>query len=115
MFSSFCTAFVAALQAGLSVLLVIVYGIIGAQYDLIDNHSAKKISQISVQLFLPFLLVTKVGKQLELETVHEYVPILSKTYKSVPIASNVNDNLRQSGPLSTMPSPSRLASSLQDS
>ena len=74
--STILTSFSGALQASLSVLLVIFYGVVAAQLDLIDNASAKKVSQLSVKLFLPFLLITKVGKELSLQNVVNYAPIL---------------------------------------
>ncbi|KAK5937765.1 hypothetical protein PMZ80_009894 [Knufia obscura] len=74
--STILTSFSGALQASLSVLLVIFYGVIAAQFNLIDNAAAKKVSHLSVKLFLPFLLLTKLGKELTLENAVNYVPIL---------------------------------------
>jgi len=76
MASTILTSFSGALQASLSVLLVIFYGVIAAQFGLLDNASAKKVSQVSVKLFLPFLLITKVGKELNLQNVVNYAPIV---------------------------------------
>lgn len=78
MSSTVLQTFSGALQASLSVLLVILYGVIAAQFNLLDNASAKKASHLSVKLFLPFLLITKLGKELSLEEAPKYVPILSK-------------------------------------
>lgn len=77
--STILTSFSGALQASLSVLLVIFYGVIAAQFNLIDNAAAKKVSHLSVKLFLPFLLLTKLGKELTLENAVNYVPILGKS------------------------------------
>ena len=76
MASTILTSFSGALQASLSVLLVIFYGVIASQFNLIDNASAKKVSQLSVKLFLPFLLITKLGKELNSQNVANYAPIL---------------------------------------
>ncbi len=80
--STLLTSFSGALQASLSVLLVIFYGVIAAQFGLIDNASAKKVSHLAVKLFLPFLLITKVGKELNLQNAVNYVPILGKLSES---------------------------------
>lgn len=78
MSDSLKTSFVGALQASLSVLLVISYGVIAAQFDILDGTSSKKISTLCVRLFLPALLITNVGSQLHADTGVRYVPILSK-------------------------------------
>ena len=77
MSSSFLSSFLGALQASLSVLLVIFYGVVASQYKLLDGPSAKKISAACVRLFLPALLITKVGSELQAGTGTRYVPILS--------------------------------------
>ena len=58
MSSSIFSSFLGALQASLSVLLVIFYGVLAAQFNLLDNASSKKISTVCVKLFLPALLIT---------------------------------------------------------
>ena len=72
------TSFLGALQASLSVLLVILYGVIAAQFELLKGDSTKQISTLCVRMFLPALLVTKVGSQLHADTGIRYVPILGK-------------------------------------
>ena len=72
------TSFLGALQASLSVLLVIFYGVIAAQFNILKGDSTKQISTLCVRMFLPALLVTKVGSQLHADTGIHYVPILSK-------------------------------------
>ena len=74
-------SFLGALQASLSVLLVILYGVIAAQFDILKIESTKQISSLCVRIFLPALLITKVGSQLHADTGIRYVPILS-TYKT---------------------------------
>ena len=72
------TSFLGALQASLSVLLVILYGVVAAQFDILKGDSTKQISTLCVRMFLPALLITKVGSQLHADTGIRYVPILSK-------------------------------------
>jgi predicted permease len=49
-------SFLGALQASLSVLLVIFYEVIAAQFKLLDAPTGKTISSICVKIFLPALL-----------------------------------------------------------
>ncbi|RDL38803.1 Uncharacterized protein BP5553_03143 [Venustampulla echinocandica] len=69
-------SFLAAIQASLSVLLVIFYGAIAARFKLLDSHSAKSISKVSVKMFLPALLLTKIGSELHSGSAHRYLIIL---------------------------------------
>ncbi|MCJ1314205.1 hypothetical protein MMC25_007885 [Agyrium rufum] len=70
------TSFIGAVSASISVLLTIVYGVIAAQFELLDGDSAKAISKVCVKLFLPALLISNVGNELHLDTATRYVPIL---------------------------------------
>ena len=70
-------SFLGALQASLSVLLVIFYGVIAAQFELLDGPTGKAVSKICVRMFLPALVITKVGSQLELDKADRYIVILS--------------------------------------
>lgn len=79
---SILTPFLGALQASLSVLLTIGYGVIAAQFDLLTSSSAKDISKLCVRMFLPALLITNVGSQLHLDTAMRYVPILSVSFRT---------------------------------
>ena len=76
MSGSLTTSFLGAFQASLSVLLVISYGVIAAQFDLLKGNSTKQISELCVRLFLPALLITNVGSQLHSDTGIRYVPIV---------------------------------------
>ena len=69
-------SFLGALQASLAVLLTISYGVGAAQWDLLDHHAAKKINTVAVKIFLPALLITKLGSELHVDTGARYVPIL---------------------------------------
>src|SRR5271170_322820 len=69
-------SFVAAIQASLSVLLVIFYGIVSARFKLLDSSSGKAISKVCVKMFLPALLLTKIGSELHLGSANRYVTIL---------------------------------------
>ncbi|CAK7218558.1 hypothetical protein SEUCBS140593_003587 [Sporothrix eucalyptigena] len=69
-------SFVAAIQASLSVLLVIFYGGIAARLKLLDSSSTKAISKVCVRLFLPALLFTKIGAELHPGSAHRYVIVL---------------------------------------
>jgi predicted permease len=69
-------SFLAAIQASLSVLLVIFYGAIAAHLKLLDAPTAKAISKICVKMFLPALLLTKIGSELHAGKAHLYGLIL---------------------------------------
>ncbi|KAK7956882.1 uncharacterized protein PG986_006104 [Apiospora aurea] len=58
-------SFVGAIQASLSVLVIIASGVITAQCKILDAHSSKPLSKLCVRIFLPALLLTKIGSDLE--------------------------------------------------
>lgn len=70
------SAFVAAIQASLSVLLVIFYGGIAAKLGLLNSQHGKAISKICVKMFLPALLLVQIGSELHLESAHRYLIVL---------------------------------------
>jgi predicted permease len=70
------SSFVAAIQASLSVLLVIFYGGLAAKFKLLDSASGRSISKICVKFFLPALLLTKIGSELHAGSVDRYFAIL---------------------------------------
>lgn len=67
---------VGAVQAAVSVLLTIFYGVLAAQFKLLSTDAAKEVSQLCVRLFQPALLIYKVGSELHLDTGTRYIPIL---------------------------------------
>lgn len=69
--------FVGAIQASVSVLLTIFFGVLAAQFNLLSSNSAKEVSNLCVRMLLPALLITKVGSELQQGTALRYVPILS--------------------------------------
>lgn len=72
------TSFLGAIQASLSVLLVIFYDVVAAQFDILKGDSTKQISTLCVRMFLPALLIAKIGSQLHADTGIRYVPVPSK-------------------------------------
>lgn len=76
MASGLLSSFVAAIQASLSVLLVILYGGLAAQWGLLDNKNGKALSKICVKMFLPLLLLVKIGSELHAGSAHRYLIIL---------------------------------------
>jgi len=78
MASGLLASFLGALQASVSVLLTIVYGGIAASLGFLSESSAKDISQVCVNMFLPALLVYSVGSELNFETSLRYVPVLGE-------------------------------------
>ncbi|THV47428.1 hypothetical protein BGAL_0311g00150 [Botrytis galanthina] len=68
--------FLGALQASLTVLLTISYGVIASRFNLLKESSTRDISKTAVRLFLPALLITNVGEELKSDTAFRYVPVL---------------------------------------
>lgn len=75
--------FLGALQASLTVLLTISYGVIASRFNLLKESSTRDISKTAVRLFLPALLITNVGEELKSDTAYRYVPVLSEFYPIV--------------------------------
>ncbi len=69
-------SFLAAVQASLSVLLVMSYGGLAARLGLIDHANTKPISRLCARIFLPALLITRVGAELHTGSYQRYVVIL---------------------------------------
>ena len=67
-----------AIQASFSVLLTIVFGVVAAQCNLLSVGAAKEVSKLCVRMFLPALLIYKIGSNLHKDTGVRYVPLLSK-------------------------------------
>lgn len=76
MASGLTNSFLAAIQASLSVLLVIIYGAVAARLNLLDSKNGKVLSKLCVKMFLPALLFTKIGSELHSESAHRYGIIL---------------------------------------
>lgn len=75
--------FLGALQASIAVLLTIFAGVLGAQFNLLSEPASKEVSKICVQLFLPALLITRIGSEVHLETV------------SLALKSSIHGKLKQ--------------------
>jgi predicted permease len=67
---------VAAVQASLSVLLVISYGAIAARFGLLNSQHGKAISKICVKMFLPALLLVQIGSELHAGSANRYLIVL---------------------------------------
>ncbi|OAL48492.1 hypothetical protein IQ07DRAFT_645955 [Pyrenochaeta sp. DS3sAY3a] len=74
--SELAVPFLGAIQAAFSVLLTIVFGVIAAQCNLLSTNAAKELSKLCVRMFLPALLIYKIGSNLHQDTGVRYVPIL---------------------------------------
>jgi len=74
--SGFLNSFLAAIQASLSVLLVIFYGGIAAWLKLLTLDNTKAISKVCVRMFLPALLLTQIGSELHSGSAGRYAIVL---------------------------------------
>ncbi|KAF3766744.1 hypothetical protein M406DRAFT_254796 [Cryphonectria parasitica EP155] len=70
--SGLLEAFVGAVQASVSVLLVISYGSLAAKLGMLSPANTKAISKVCVRMFLPALLITKVGAELHSGSADRY-------------------------------------------
>ncbi|KAG9189206.1 hypothetical protein G6011_06074 [Alternaria panax] len=68
--------FTGAIQAAFSVLLTIAFGVVAAQCNLLSPNAAKEVSKLCVRMFLPALLIYKIGSNLHQDTGVRYVPVL---------------------------------------
>lgn len=70
--SGLLESFLGAIQASLSILLVIFYGGIAAKLKILTTDNTKAISKICVRMFLPALLLTKIGSELQAGSASRY-------------------------------------------
>lgn len=67
--------FLGALQACTSVLLTLLYGVISRQAGLLGDTSINQMSGVCVKVFLPALIMVKLGSELSLDIATHYIPI----------------------------------------
>ncbi|KAL1850317.1 hypothetical protein Plec18167_007418 [Paecilomyces lecythidis] len=68
--------FLGALQACVSVLLTLFWGLAARKMKLLKEQSINDLSGLGVKVFLPALLVVNLGSQLHLDTALDYIPVL---------------------------------------
>lgn len=73
----FVAPLLGALQASISVLLTICYGVAAQRVQLMRKESIDDMAGLGVKLFLPALIVVHLGEQLSTGNVLNYVPVLS--------------------------------------
>lgn len=78
MSSEILQPFLGALQASLTVLLDVFYGVVAAQFGLLDEKSANSISHAAIKMFLPALMFTRIGSQVEIGSATRYIPIIGE-------------------------------------
>ena len=74
--SGLVTPLLGALQACISVLLTMCYGVAARWFRLIKEEPIDEMSGLAVKVFLPALLVVNLGNNLHLENAMDYVPVL---------------------------------------
>ncbi|KAL3463629.1 auxin efflux carrier [Aspergillus heterothallicus] len=84
---SLLTSFLGALQACVSVLFTLGYGVLTRHFGLIQTSSIHDVSGLGVKVFLPALILVHLGEQLKLENAMNYVPVLiwAITYTALSI------------------------------
>lgn len=78
MSSGLWPSFLGGLQASLSVLLTLGYGVLAGRIGLIRPSSMKDVSKLCNKMFLPALLIVNVGEQITAGELHKYWPVLGE-------------------------------------
>ncbi|BCS25111.1 Auxin Efflux Carrier superfamily [Aspergillus puulaauensis] len=73
---SLVVSFLGALQACVSVLLTLSYGVAARKFGLIQRSSIHDVSGLGVKVLLPALILVHLGEQLQLDNALNYVPVL---------------------------------------
>ena len=73
--SGLLPSFLSAIQASLSVLLVISYGALATHFRLLDSSNGKAISRVCVKLFLPALLLVHLGSEMRPSSAYRYLVV----------------------------------------
>lgn len=77
--ASLFESFLGGLEASLSVLLTLGYGVAAARFGLIGPTAMKDASRLCNKLFLPALLIVNVGSQLSVSNLDKYWPVLGQS------------------------------------
>lgn len=72
-----------ALQACISVLLTMCYGVAARRLKLVREEPINEMSGLGVKVFLPALLIVNLGGNLHLESAMNYVPVLGMDLSDV--------------------------------
>jgi len=75
MTSAFAASCLGAFQAAFSVLLTLGYGVFAMRMGMVDSGTTKSVSSLCVNMFLPALLITSVGSQIQPGNFTNYVPV----------------------------------------
>jgi len=76
MSSSLLIFFLGAIQASLVILLTIFFGFIAHYFSLLSVSSSNDLSKLCAYVFMPALLATGIGKELNLSTIKRYLPVI---------------------------------------
>ncbi|KAJ3567533.1 hypothetical protein NP233_g6307 [Leucocoprinus birnbaumii] len=66
---------IGALQASVSVLITLSYGVIAARLGMVHSGTARDVASLCRNVFLPALLITEIGAQLNSQNALDYAPI----------------------------------------
>jgi len=73
--STFIVSALGALEASVSVLITLGYGLIAARLGMVREGTARDVASLCRNIFLPALLITDIGSQLDHHNVLNYAPI----------------------------------------
>lgn len=77
--SGLLAPFLGALQACISVLLTLCYGVAARKMRMVQEVSIKDMSGLGVKLFFPALLIVNLGDQLHSGSALNYLPVLGES------------------------------------
>lgn len=77
MSSTLVVSTLGALQASISVLITLGYGLIATRLGMVREGTARDVASLCRNIFLPALLITDIGSQLDHHNVLDYAPIFT--------------------------------------
>ncbi|PGH23928.1 hypothetical protein AJ80_01990 [Polytolypa hystricis UAMH7299] len=89
------TSFLGALQACVSVLLTLCYGVIARRSGLVRDSSIRDMSALCVKVFFPALMVVNIGAQLRVEKVGNYAPVVVWSILTVFVSFLLGETVRK--------------------
>jgi predicted permease len=75
MVSAIVISALGSFEATFSVLLTLSYGVLAARLSLFDARVVQQVSRLCVDMFLPALIITKVGAEMDAHNLINYIPV----------------------------------------
>ncbi|RHZ55764.1 Auxin Efflux Carrier superfamily [Aspergillus thermomutatus] len=85
------TSFLGALQACISVLLTLSYGVAARHMGMVRESSIKDMSGVGIKLFFPALMIINLGSHLHASSILNYVPVLFWSIAAILISLGIGE------------------------